>query len=447
MNKLSDIFFNNLFKSFLSIRFLRKKLPVNPFSLLKKLERSQYFNRKIVEENQLKRLNILVKKAKEETSFYKNKIKENNVNYKSLDDFNKSFHVLTKSEITNNSHSLTNKRKGKKYIHSTSGSTGAPMKVAISGMAEAFRFAAKMRFHRWWGVDFFEKNILVWRVKESDDRYLSFSDKVKKIFKNRLEIDVFNLNDRTVHDYVKQINGFNAKFIRGYKSGLFELATLIDRNNLKIKSDSLRVAIVTSEMLLESERELIQRIFNCKVANEYGSAESGFYAAECEKGSMHINEELIYIRTDEENNAYVTELYNDTMPLINYKNEDLLIISQDYCSCGRTSRIIEEIKGRISDAIRCQDGTIKSTMILPHIIRDALSGSYDRVIEQYRFVQKGDDQFELDLVRGPKYIEAVSSSIESCFHKEIGDDISLKINFVSSIERESSGKKRFFVKK
>ena len=63
MIKLPDIFVHNLYKIFLSIRFLRKKLPVNPFSILKKLERSQYFDRKIVEKNQLIRLNILVKKA------------------------------------------------------------------------------------------------------------------------------------------------------------------------------------------------------------------------------------------------------------------------------------------------------------------------------------------------------------------------------------------------
>ncbi|MEL4455478.1 hypothetical protein [Lutimonas vermicola] len=389
----------------------------------------------------------MTKKAQNQTLFYKNKINGNHVTYKSLDDFNNSSHVLTKCQIVNNSDFLTNEKNGSNYIHCTSGSTGTPLKIVISGLAESFRFAAKMRFHKWWGVHFFEKNILVWRIKGKDDNSLSFINKLIMMFKNRLDIDVFNLNDKTIHNYVKKINGFNAKFIRGYKSGLFELATLIDRNNLRIESDSLKVAIVTSEMLLEEEREFIQKIFNCKVANEYGSAESGFYAAECEKGSMHINEEIVYIHVDEDNNAYVTELYNDRMPLINYRNEDQLVISQDFCSCGRTSRIIKEIKGRNSDVIKCQDGTVKSATIFPFIIRDALNESFDGAIYQFRFVQKADDQFELDLVKGPKYSEVMSSLIKLYFHKEIGDDISFKINIVSYIEREPSGKRKFFVKK
>ncbi len=446
MIKLSDIFVNNLYKTFLSIRFVKRKLSISPFSLLKRLDKSQYFDRKTVEQNQLERLNILSKMAQEQTVFYKNKMNGDFVDFKSLEDFNNSSHVLLKVEIAEMADFLTNEKKGKDYIHCTSGSTGTPLKVAISGMAESFRFAAKMRFHNWWGVHFFEKNILVWRIKENDDNFLSFFGQVKMKFKNRLDIDVFNLNDKTVHDYVNQINGFNAKFIRGYKSGLYELATLIERNGLKIKSDSLKVAIVTSEMLLKDEREFMEKVFNCKVANEYGSAESGFYAAECEVGSMHINEELVYIHTDEDNNAYVTELYNDRMPLINYRNEDRLVISKDYCSCGKTSRVIKEIKGRNSDVIKCQDGTVKSAMIFPFIVRDALNGCYDGAIEQFRFVQKEKDAFELDLVKGPKYMKGMSTLIKSCFHKEIGDAVNFDINFVNSIEREPSGKRRFFVK-
>ena len=94
----------------------------------------------------------------------------------------------------------------------------------------------------------------------------------------------------------------------------------------------------------------------------------------------------------------------------------------------------------------CQYGKVKSALIFPVIIKEAIETSFHKSIEQYRFVQDGED-FILELVKGPDYNESISSTIEKVFHREIGEDVSFTIHFVDKIKRDPSGKKRFFIKK
>ena len=50
-------------------------------------------------------------------------------------------------------------------------------------------------------------------------------------------------------------------------------------------------------MLLIEERRFIQDVFGVKVANEYGAADGGQFAFECPEGSLHVNEESVFMTT------------------------------------------------------------------------------------------------------------------------------------------------------
>lgn len=253
------------------------------------------------------------------------------------------------------------------------------------------------------------------------------------------------MNDKTIFSYVKQIDDFDPKYIRSYKSGLYEFARLMEKHKLQFKKADLKVAIVTSETLLDSERKYIENILKCKVANEYGAAEGGFYACECPDGSMHINEETNFITTDINNNAIVTELFNNSMPLINFKNDDKILISNDYCTCGRTSRLIIRIEGRVGDYILCPDGTKKNSFVLAYIIRESVEEGYKGSIKQYRVIQN-ENKFLMEFVPGENYTEEVSDIIKKRMHKEIGQEIEIEIKLVPQIKREKSGKLRIFIR-
>lgn len=44
------------------------------------------------------------------------------------------------------------------------------------------------------------------------------------------------------------------------------------------------------------------------------------------------------------------------MPFIRYKNEDEIVISNDICSCGRESRVIGRVRGKIYHHVLLSNG-------------------------------------------------------------------------------------------
>ena len=439
-----EAIYKYIFKKYLALKFVKLKFPVSPYKILAELHQSQYWPREKMKSYQFDKLRSLINSANRDVIYYRDRVKDYDLALLDLDDFSKSYPILSKRDVLDNSYLLRNNHVINKFRHSTSGSTGQPLTVEISGLAEAYRLAGKMRFYNWWGVDFHDKSVLIWKLKQVDKKGLPYTKNIKRVLKNRLDLDIFNLNDETVFDFVTKIDDFAPKYIRSYKSGLFELARLMDKHNLRFKSSSIKVAVVTSEVLIQEERDYIKNILGCKVANEYGSAEGGFYAGECQHGSMHINEELSFLSTDQENNTCVTELNNLGTPLINYFNGDKIVISEEFCSCGKTSRIIKEVEGRISDFILCQDGSRKSSLILSYIIRESMNTKYHGSIKQFRVVQNK-NHFLLEMVPGLAYDKNVEEVIKNKMRCEIGKDIDIHVT--EAICREASGKLRYFIRK
>src|SRR5690606_27231378 len=125
--------------------------------------------------------------------------------------------------------------------------------------------------------------------------------------------------------------------------------------------------VTTSMMLLEQERKIIERAFNCKVTNRYGCEEVGLIAVECEQhAGMHINSPHVIVESLDANNQpvpegeagklVITDLNNFGMPLIRYRVEDVGVISHRQCACGRTMPILERLEGRVADFLRKPDG-------------------------------------------------------------------------------------------
>ena len=53
--------------------------------------------------------------------------------------------------------------------------------------------------------------------------------------------------------------------------------------------------MVTAESMTIQQRQVIEKVFGCKVANEYGCSETGGFVYECPNGSWHISSELVFV--------------------------------------------------------------------------------------------------------------------------------------------------------
>jgi phenylacetate-CoA ligase len=127
---------------------------------------------------------------------------------------------------------------------------------------------------------------------------------------------------------------------------LAETARLLGSDS-KAGFPALRAICVAGELMSESRREHIGRLWGVPVYNLYGSTETGNIAAMCEHGVMHVVEQDFVVEVLKEDGsglvtpgergvAAVTTLSHQASPLLRYFNEDIISIEPFDCACGRS---------------------------------------------------------------------------------------------------------------
>lgn len=126
----------------------------------------------------------------------------------------------------------------------------------------------------------------------------------------------------------------------------------------------IRGCVVNGEMLSASKRIYLEKLWNMRIFEDYGSTETTTLGGMCEHGRMHVWSDRYYFEVETARDAQcqstgtgeliVTSLYREAMPLIRYRMEDWVTLSSSSCPCGST---LPEIKvwGRKTDRFSCQE--------------------------------------------------------------------------------------------
>ena len=127
-------------------------------------------------------------------------------------------------------------------------------------------------------------------------------------------------------------------------------------NSLSTVCKSLRVCIVTSEMLFEDDKQLMETQFGIPVINEYGASELDLIAFQNPNNEWQVNSETLFVEVlDEHNNVLplgeegrlvMTSLYNKSQPFIRYDIGDIGVLSKNSTfkkpilrkTCGQNKR-------------------------------------------------------------------------------------------------------------
>lgn len=425
-------------KIYIKMRNLKGLRSVNPYKISRFLMESQYWDSAKISRYQLNGFNKLIDSAKN-TPFYN--LRYSNIKTELSREDIKNLAITSKEEYQLNQESFISDRGDKGFAHASSGSTGKPTKIYISTKAEAYRRATVMRFRAWWGLKAEDKLINFTAYPRPTN---SLIKKVKNYLNPKLDINIFSISQANVFSIYDEIYKYKPKYFRGYVSSIKQLGLLFEEYNLDARKFNLKVIIVTSEIFYDSDREILEKIFGCKVANEYGCAEQGFIAYQCPKGGMHMQEEMILAFTNKNNEIISTELNNDLSPLINYKIGDKVIISDRKCECGRNLQLVERIEGRIgSDDILKPDGSRMNYLFFDKMIKNMSNTELWGTINRFQVIQKGTN-FMIYLVKGKNYSNEVSKYILDYVKTGISNDIFVKIIFKEDIAPEKSGKYRIF---
>lgn len=412
-------------------------------SLLNYILKNQWLSPNKIKDIQNKRLRRLIKHAYYNVPYYNKLFSKNNLlpaDIKTSDDLQK-IPITTKDEIQKLSLDQIISKKvrikncKKEY---TSGSTGKCLTIYLSKKDELLRNLMDFRSLLAMGCKIFDKVALIRTYRT----YVSkkFEEKITYIFKRTISAYL------PLKDQIYYLNEFKPNIIWGFPNCLKLITKFISDN--KIIHLNPKVIFSSGEMLDDNTRHYLEKIFNVKVYDLYTSAELSITAWECERhNGYHINSDSIILeitkdgkrlKYGDEGEIVCTNLINYTMPLIRYNLEDIGVLSEKLCECGRCFPILKEIKGRCDDMIILRDRTILHNHILSVYIYN-IPGLF-----QYKLIQEDFEKFKL--FYSPKEIinDNLKRYIKNNFQKHINN---IHINFigVDSIPKDKSGKLRKFI--
>ena len=353
-----------------------------------------------------------------------------------------------KADIRANMERLTADNAGKLEKFSTGGSSGEPLIFYRGKERVSHDVAAKWRATRWWGVDIGDPEIVVWGSPielGSQDRVRLVRDK----FLRTELLSAFEMSNANLLQFTRRIRKLRPRMLFGYPSSLALLAEYVTSNGYTVDDLGIKVVFVTSERLYPHQRAAIERAFGAPVAYGYGGRDAGFIAHQCPQGALHITAEDIVVEivsadgrvlpAGEKGEIVITHLATGDFPFVRYRTGDVGSLSNETCSCGRGLPVLAEIEGRSTDFIKAADGTVLHGLALIYVLREIPE------VEEFKIVQETITRMTVQIVTSVSDTAELERKVTEQFRRRLGDSLVLNFVYVSTIEREASGKFRYVV--
>ncbi|MDO9227729.1 MAG: AMP-binding protein [Pseudomonadota bacterium] len=416
----------------------------------RQMEASQYWPLERLERLRLERLQALLSHAGQHVPYYRelfSRLGFDPSGVAATSDLQR-LPFLDKATIRAQGDALKSEQARDLARFNTGGSTGEPLIFFIGGERVSHDVAAKWRATRWWGVDIGDPEVVLWGSLielTSQDRVRQFRD---ALMRTKL-LPAFEMSPEKVAGFIAEIRAMRPKMLFGYPSAFAHIARHAEEHGIRLDDLGIKVAFVTSERLYPHQRELIERVFACPVANGYGGRDAGFIAHQCPAGGMHLtHEDLIVEIVDaagrvlppgESGEIVVTHLATRDFPFIRYRTGDIGVLGDSPCACGRTLPLLKEIEGRSTDFLVARDGTVMHGLSLIYIVRD-LPG-----VRQFKIIQESLDQTRIQLLTDAAFDPACLAGIEAGAKARLGADVRVLVELVETIPPEKSGKYRYVV--
>ncbi|HQV14450.1 MAG TPA: AMP-binding protein [Denitromonas sp.] len=332
----------------------------------------------------------------------------------------------------------------------TGGSSGEPLIFFIGDERVTHDVAAKWRATRWWDVDIGDREIVVWGSPielGAQDRVRQFRDALM-----RTELmPAFEMSETKLDGFVARIRARRPAMLFGYPSAISHIARHAKKRGIRLDDLGVRVVFVTSERLYDDQRESIERLFGCPVANGYGGRDAGFIAHQCPSGSMHITTEDIVVEIvdasgqvlppGQSGEIVVTHLATRDFPFIRYRTGDIGVLEDTPCACGRGLPVLKEIQGRSTDFVIALDGTVMHGLSLIYVLRDIPA------VRAFKIIQETLTLTRVQVEPGEGFSDRDVVAIQSGLQARLGASVLIQVEKVAQVAAERSGKFRYVISK
>lgn len=323
----------------------------------------------------------------------------------------------------------------------TGGSTGDPLIYYLDNKSWSRTNANYIYNWERCGYNYGDKYIALGSTSLFVNKRQSLKHKLYYFIKSKIGLNGINMSQQNCKEYISLIKQNKINYIYGYASSIYLLAKYVLENNMKIK---IRACFPTSEILTEHYKSVINKAFDCIIINCYGANDGGVTAFSHEKDYfevgynciMHIEENIVSKQA--QGSVLLTDLFNYSMPLINYKvgDEIKIDIEQNKIS-SYNGQIFNEIIGRTSDIIILENGATITGPGFTVLFKDM-------PVEAYCIRKSGNNTIECDIQKLDGFNSLHETIIESSFRNQMGENSVFKINYVSEIPLSENGKRKYF---
>ena len=336
------------------------------------------------------------------------------------------------------------------HKHKTSGSSGTPFEFAKDNFAHAMTWVTFMQRYSWFNIDLnTSKQARFYGIPLDTNGY--YKERLKDWLGNRFRFSVFDLSDAALNKVLHKFKRTKFNYINGYTSAIVQFAKFLKRNNIVLKDvcPTLTVCIVTSEMLFDDDKKLLETQFNIPIVNEYGAAELGLIAFEDQDDNWIVNTNHLYVEILDNNNQpvpygqpgkiVVTDLYNRAHPFIRYELGDLGQLST---KSTLQRPILESLIGRTSDFITLPSGKIAAGLTFYYVTKTVMTKEAN--VKEFIVEQIKEDTFKIDYVATEALSKTQQKAVQLAVDKYLEPNLNLIFEQKTILEREVSGKLKQF---
>jgi len=416
---------------------------------LKELKRYEFAPPNEIEDRQWSMLVSTLRHAGKTVPYYRDLFRQLHVDIGTLSigDFS-TLPVLTKRDLRNRAHDLRSEAAHPEAdLRASGGSTGTPVQFWQDPVYRDWGRASRWLVEGWWGIEPGERAACIWGA-DQDLNERSFRDRIHAAISQERICNAFAISEEELERFARMLSRWQPKLLRGYASALAAFAEFMEsRPSIVVRPVAIESA---AEVLRAQDRSRLERVFGCPVYDFYGSREINNLAAECATHEgLHVNQLTRYLEIVDENGKasppgqpgriLVTDLTNQTMPLIRYELEDIGTWASSPCSCGRPFPLLESINGRKSDFVICPDGKAIHGEHFTHMFYDLPQ------VERFQLLQDDVSHVRVIVVTEIADDESLLKELERRTQEVLGTEVALDIIRVDEIPCSPSGKFRFTV--
>jgi phenylacetate-CoA ligase len=340
---------------------------------------------------------------------------------------------------------------GNVFINKTSGSGGEPMTFAKDRFCHALIWANIIRRFGWYGIDF-NHSLQARFYGRSLDFISNVKLRIKDILSHRHRFDIFDLSDDGLQKIVAEFGRKKFDYINGYTSCIVLLAKYLRKHNIILTDicPTLKVCIVTSEMLFDQDVELLVKYLGVPVVNEYGASELEVIAFENPLSEWTVNAETLFVEILDEQNKpvangtegkiVVTSLFNKAHPFIRYEVGDYGILDE---SSTAKKPILKSLTGRTNDVAILPSGKKAPGMTFYSITKKLFND--DGNVKEFVITQTKTDTFNIEYTSDKELTPAEISKMKSIMETYLEPDLQFIFLRKKQLNRSKSGKLKQFV--